>query len=104
MNRKIEASGGVATLATGEVRAGDNVCSVHLISGSTPNVVLEVSNDNANWVSVQGVAPGYAGVGAAALTGANTMLVYMIQAQYWRIRNTAGTAVVVATFGEGWVK
>lgn len=104
MNRTKEGSGGVAVLVQEEVRAGDAILCVHLISGSTPNVVVEISNDNANWVGLSGVTPGYGGSALGALTVANTMIVYMIQARFYRVRNTAGTAVVNCCAGEGWVK
>lgn len=107
MNRVIAevSNGGTGVLASGEVRASDNTISVHLISGATPNVVVEFSNDNTNWVSASGVAVGYQGAATAALTAANSMLAYMVQARYWRIRATAGSAInLIAVAGEGWIK
>jgi hypothetical protein len=104
MNRILEGSGGVATLVTEEFRASDTVLSVHLISGSTPNVVVEYSNDGTNWVSASGVGPGYGGTNVTALTSANSMAVYMVQSRYYRVRNTAGTAVVSVAVGQGWIK
>jgi pyrroline-5-carboxylate reductase len=104
MNRKKEISGATGVLFSEEVRAGDTILSVHLISGTTPNVTVEISNDNTNWVAVSGVGPGYGGTSIAALTVANTMAIYMVQSQYYRVSNSAGTAVVVVTAGDGWVK
>lgn len=104
MNRTKEGSGGVATLVQEEVRAGDVALSVHLISGSTPNVVVELSNDGANWVAASGVGPGYGGSTVTSLTTANSMGVWMIQSRFYRVRNTTGTAVVNVCLGEGWIK
>lgn len=107
MNRVIAevSDGTTGVLASGEVRASDNTISVHLISGTTPNVVVELSNDNTNWVSASGVAVGYQGASTAALTTANTMLAYMVQSRYWRIRATAGSNIaLVAVAGYGRIK
>jgi hypothetical protein len=109
MLRSIEATATAAgVMITDEPRAADSIFSVHAIGvGVGGNIVVEYSNDGVNYVAAQGTGPGAGGAPAAALTAANSMLVYYVQARFYRVRLTAitsGTASVVVSIGEGWSK
>jgi len=109
MNSLYDASLAAAgTFFTHEFKASDDyLISVHAITvGAGGNFVGEFSNDGVNWVAVQGISPGVGGAAAAALTAANTMLIFYRQARYFRVRATAGTGAmrIVAGSFAGWSK
>lgn len=108
MNRPINFSAALGTnnviSGPNEVRAGDDVISVQVTApGTTPTVLMEVSNDGVTWVSTTGRAVGTSGAAAANITGAG-MWAYMVQWRWWRLRSTAGSGTMtgVAVAGSGW--
>jgi len=111
VNRGKEFSGNGATsnliLLQEEVRASDDTISVQVVTpGTTVTLTYEVSNDGTNWVAHPGVPNGWIATPTPVSTSTTALiLVFMVQARYFRIRvSTAGSGTVagVAMFGTGW--
>lgn len=108
MNRALDFSTGAGLTAGSslvtEAKASDEVISIQVISGTSPNVVYEISNDGATWVTGQLRPACNFGATQQASIAAAGVFVGMVQTRFMRVRNAGANPVFgIANLGIGWI-